>query len=731
MAMNRKAFTFLISIFILSTVTVCFHFPNITLNQLMRTGDMNTSSPESIVVFSGNRQSIMINGWQLFQNAAINFSYVPVGVTSTRAFADTSILKNSTSSAFSDERGKGVMYNIEYNNIDALIIEEIRMYPSLNALLLNESLIPEKNFTFSNSEFDLVTCDRSNVLPFMDSANKWLSFFDGVNIWGNYVVKSVQLDNVSYARTPVLLQNTTIGMLIGAVTSDQFEMEVMLSGSSFIIKMPIVDGYQAYNQKQIPLETCWIQLGTNFSRLFISYAQQVRSFNPIVRQRTVDDFFASSAGTCDWYNRYGNINETTVSNDLDTVISMHNAGYSYYIMDSGWGYDGTSGQDYNWSTWNAQKFPHGVASLVTKAHNAGLKFVLWNRIAFAPTWVQQNHYWWIASWNGYVVMNLSDPQVQNYIANTFATWASQGIDGIKVDFISDSTAYGWNAAIWNAGETRTQLVNQYFDLLDRDAAKYNISILLCGTPIGYPSLARYPNLVASRVTCDSSYQGFCQDWQIPTEILRSFWWNIAFNTPDPDAYDTKDLRGSIVASAVGGALYYGDGNPVNTIDAEHAWTLHWDSPAVPDNIAYTGNFIVARGTWHGQSAVIGVNLDNKASYQCTVNGLNSTSAFIISVPVDGIFAESSCAIDGINGQYDFLLKPRYSEMVIFYQGQPPFPVQSCVEIEALQIIIGLAIPVGLLAISLLVNFRKTFSTFRLKNEHGSRTFPSRRKSDTS
>nr|MDO8115239.1 alpha-galactosidase [Candidatus Sigynarchaeota archaeon] len=605
-------------------------------------------------------------------------------------------------------------YILTYGNADARLVEEICIYPSLSAVLLNGSLIPETNFTFAGSRFDLVTCALSNILPFMDPATKWLSYFDGVDIWGNFAVKPVQTADVYSARTPALLHNTTAGMLVGAVTSERFEIEVMLRNAAFSIKMPIVDGYQAYNQIAIPLETCWIQFGSNFSGLFVSYAQQVRSFNPPVRAMTVDNFIATTAGTCDWYNRYGNINETTVLDDLDTAISLHDGGYAYYIVDSGWAYEDGTGQDYNWSSpWNAEKFPNGVAPLIAKAHGADFKLVLWNRVGFAPVWVQQQHPGWVASWGSwnYVIMNISMPSVQAYIEDVFATWASQGIDGVKVDFITDVCyQYAWNAHQWNTDKTRAQLVNQYLDLLDLYASTYNMPVLLCGTPIGFPSLARYSNLVASRVTCDSGYQGYFWDSQVATALLRSFWWNIAFNTPDPDAFDTKDMRSVLVASAIGGAMYYGDNYPGLKSDmARFAWTLRWDAPAVPENIAFSGKCIIARGIWQSRQVVIGVNIDG-SSYQYFVDGLvNSTSAIRIMAPPDGIFAGSICSICGINGQHSIYLRPGHTEMQIFYQGQPPFPASQCMEAEIAHFITGLVIPTALLGVSVLVIFRKTLT----------------------
>ncbi|MEX2684297.1 MAG: hypothetical protein Q6373_022185 [Candidatus Sigynarchaeota archaeon] len=697
-----------------------FFLPGFFCSKTARHVDVLSSSLESFVNCTGAGQSITVNDRLLFRNARIDFSYFPAGNTSARSFAASATLESLVNSSFSDGRGAGVRYILAYNNTDARLIEEIRIYPSLNAVLLNASLFPKIDLSFSGGRFELLTCAKSDVLPFMDPAKKWLSYFEGLDIWGNFAVKLVRDADIDYARTPALIHDTSIGLLVGAMTSELLETEVMLHGSSFTIKMPIVDGYQAHNQTVISLETCWIQLGSNFSGMFMSYANQIRLFNPHVRARTVENFFNESAGACDWYNRYGNINENTVSTDLDKTISLEDGGYGYYIIDSGWCYDGTTGQDYNWSTWNAMKFPSGVGTIVTKAHAAGYKVLLWNRIGWAPLWVQENHPDWVRCWGswGYVQMNLSMPEVQAYMADVFATWAAQGIDGIKIDFITD-TIYqdAWNAALWNVDKTRAERANQYFDLLDQYASTYNLPVLLCGTPIGLPSLAKYPNLVASRVTCDSGYQGYFNDWQIRTALLRSFWWGAAFNTPDPDAFDTKDLRSVMVASACGGAVYYGDNyKDLNVPNAKLAWTLRWDVPAVPENLAYMGENIVARGRWHGRPVVIGVNLDGPGM-QCHVDELgDSTSVIRIEVPVVGIFGGTTCYADGIGDQYDLQLEPKHAVMLIFYQGQPPLPAQGCMETELLTFLVGLAVPAAFMAVTLLYNIRTIFTKKNTKRK---------------
>ncbi|MBN2150143.1 MAG: hypothetical protein JW839_01730 [Candidatus Lokiarchaeota archaeon] len=709
--MERKGLALSAAVLLMVTfATLCCFLPNTRTCEKDRYVGVRGSAPESLVICTQDGQSITVNDQLLFQNAKVDFGYVPAGNTSARSFAASATLESLTNSSFSDGRGTGVRYILAYNNTDAMLVEEIRIYPSLGAVLLNASLFPKTDLSFSGGRFELITCAKSDVLPFMDPGNKWLSYFEGLDIWGNFAVKLVRDADVDFTRTPALIHDASTGLLVGAVTSELLETEVMLHGSSFAVKMPIVDGYQAYNQTAISLETCWIQFGSNFSDLFMSYAEQVRSFNPPVRARTVDNFFNASAGACDWYNRYGNIDENTVSDDLDRTISLKEGGYGFYIIDSGWCYEGTTGQDYNWSTWNVEKFPSGVDAIATKAHAAGYKLLLWNRIGWAPVWIQVEHPEWVRCWGGwgYVQMNLSMPEVQAYMADVFATWAAQGIDGIKVDFITD-TIYqdAWNASLWNADKTRAERAIQYFDLLDQYASTYNLPVLLCGTPIGLPSLAKYPNLVASRVTCDSGYQGIFTDWQIKTALLRSFWWGAAFNTPDPDAFDTKDLRSVMVASACGGAVYYGDNyTGLNVYNAKLAWTLRWDAPALPENVAFMGKDIIARGTWRGRPAAIGVNLDGPGT-QYIIGGLgNSTSVIRLSVPVVGIFGGTTCYADGISGHYDLHLEPKHAVMLIFYQGQPPIPAQSCMETELLTVVIGLAIPVALMGVTIVYNLRK-------------------------
>jgi alpha-galactosidase len=317
-----------------------------------------------------------------------------------------------------------------------------------------------------------------------------VSYFSGDDIWGSYQNQNLQ-SPIDWARTPVLINNGMNGLLIGALTSEIFETEISTSNNRFSLYMPIVNGYHAIANNTIPIETIWMQYGSNFTQLFLNYANQVKLFNPPIRSQTVTNFYAEDAGTCDWYNDYGNVNDATVNAEINGAAALVHNGLGYFIMDDGWGSNETC-RYYNWSTWDPIKFPNGLGSIIAKAHQDGLKFAVWNRIGFAPIWVQQNHPNWVLSWgsgdNKSPTMNLALPAVQDYMAAVFSNWSAQGIDGIKVDFIMNGIDSGaWNATLWNSNLTRTQQVNLYLNLLDQYASHYNISILLCGTPYGYPS----------------------------------------------------------------------------------------------------------------------------------------------------------------------------------------------------------------------------------------------------
>nr|MDO8115990.1 hypothetical protein [Candidatus Sigynarchaeota archaeon] len=227
---------------------------------------------------------------------------------------------------------------------------------------------------------------------------------------------------------------------------------------------------------------------------------------------------------------------------------------------------------------------------------------------------------------------------------------------------------------------------------------YNISILLCGTPYGYPSLARFPNLVASRVTGDTMWQGGLYPWQITTTLLRSFWWARAFNTPDPDAFNTNDMRGILAAAATGGVLYHGnDFTRVNDDKARLAWALKWDAPAIPENIAFCSNTIVVSGTVKGYRTWLLMNLNDNTTGSYEIMGLPSGCSVIK--------ASVMCSIEDISNKFMIEARAIDTEMLIFYTGASPFPVASCRAVFIITVIVYTG-PVTLLGVAIIIILRK-------------------------
>ena len=319
-----------------------------------------------------------------------------------------------------------ILYSFNFSNPDMSIILNFLIDPAQNSVIINGTINPQNNFIF-NGNFNTISCNLTDLLPQINPSSLFVSYFSSDNIWGSYQNQNI-LSPIDWARTPVLINNGINGLLIGALTSELFETEIMTTNNQFQLYMPIVNGYQATNNNSIPIETVWMQYGSNFTQLFLNYANQVKLFNPPIRPQTVTNFYAEYSGTCDWYNNYGNVNDATVSAEVKQASALVPDGLGYFIMDDGWGSNQT-GLYYNWSIWDPVKFPNGLSSIITEAHQNGLKFVVWNRIGFAPIWIQQNHPNWVLSWGSgdqkSPTMNLALPEVQSYMAAVFANWSTR------------------------------------------------------------------------------------------------------------------------------------------------------------------------------------------------------------------------------------------------------------------------------------------------------------------
>jgi hypothetical protein len=652
---------------------------------------ISSQLPVDRVQLDGKAMTIVMDGQGMIANSTISFDFHTQAQPTPRSFADTAIVGMFYNQSIIDARGSGTRYIIRYDEADAHVVVKAIVYPALHAVVLNATIVPLVDIVI-DSRLHVLALNEEDILPGIPRGEIQFSFFESDNIWGSY--KRVDFSSpIWWARTPFLATGPSSGLLIGALTSDKWEVEAAHTGGKFIVENVIIDGFTSGAGVNVSSELLWMQSGGNFSALFMNYADGLRDANQPVRAKVVENFFSEASGACDWYSHYGHISEASVIEEIDALSRLPLTSRKYYIMDDGWGSDQTLLYA-NWSSWDPVKFPRGIEPCVARAHAAGLKYVVWNRIGFAPTWVQQNHPDWVAASYSEPLkdslFNLTKPEVQAYISAVFDAWKEHGIDGLKVDFISYVMGWTWNAGIWNGGMTRTVYMNLFLDILDREAARCNISILLCGTPYGYPSLAKFPNLVASRVTGDSASQGTFLDWQVSTALMRSFWWARAFtHTPDPDAYDTRDQRSVFVAAATGGAVYYGnDYTQVRLDEANFAWDLRWDAPALPDNVAFRSDLVACRGTWHGNPAAIVINLGAEAATWTDMNLPNQCSVLkLVDMSKEsGILGMEMCTEGGIAGEYTTDVQPGASIVLIFYTGEPPFGALSCAAILSMKVL---------------------------------------------
>lgn len=203
-------------------------------------------------------------------------------------------------------------------------------------------------------------------------------------------------------------------------------------------------------------------------------------------------------GYTSWYNYYQNINEKIILRDLD---GLKRAGESATIFQIDDGFETAVG---DW-TIDKKKFPNGLAPIVDKIHEQGLKAGLW----LAPFSAQfkakviKDHPDWIicnekgkrvyggVGWGGFYVLDIEKQEVRNYIKALFDTvFDEYGFDMVKLDFLYSACIIPRN------NKTRGQLMCEAMDFL-RECCRDKI-VLGCGVPLG----PCFGIVDACRISCD-------------------------------------------------------------------------------------------------------------------------------------------------------------------------------------------------------------------------------------
>ena len=149
------------------------------------------------------------------------------------------------------------------------------------------------------------------------------------------------------------------------------------------------------------------------------------------------------AGYSSWYNRYEDITEETILNDLAGCRTLLSPGDLFQI-DDGW--EPAVG---DWLEPDGDKFPDGLKPLADEIHGVGFLAGLWLApfacrkgsalMAEHPDWLLRvNGRPWICgcNWGGFYSLDIDNPEVTDYLRRVFDRVLNRwGFDLVKLDFL--------------------------------------------------------------------------------------------------------------------------------------------------------------------------------------------------------------------------------------------------------------------------------------------------------
>ncbi len=224
-----------------------------------------------------------------------------------------------------------------------------------------------------------------------------------------------------------------------------------------------------------------------FDRWFAAMNIQCRTKTPL-------------AGYSSWYNRYENITQNSILQDLNACQELLESGDLFQI-DDGW--EPAVG---DWLEPDKAKFPDGMKAMADKIHAAGFKAGLW-LAPFAccrdsqlyrkhPDWCLKHHgeNWFAGgNWGGFYGLDIDNPHVVDYLKAVFHRVLDEwGFDLVKLDFLYAAAPYGTKL------ESRAGRMYRGLELLRRLCGEK--LILGCGVPV----MPAFGLMDYCRVSCDVS-----------------------------------------------------------------------------------------------------------------------------------------------------------------------------------------------------------------------------------
>ncbi len=246
------------------------------------------------------------------------------------------------------------------------------------------------------------------------------------------------------------------------------------------------------------------------------------------------------AGYSSWYNRYQDISEETIREDLNGCRSLFSPGDLFQI-DDGW-----EAKVGDWLETDGKKFPHSLKTIADEIHASGFKAGLWlapfvcekDSVIFTehPDWLlKENGEPWCCgcNWSSFYSLDIDKAEVQDYLRKVFGRVLGEwGFDLVKLDFLYGAAPFG------NEKESRASRMYRAMELLRSWCGEKQI--LGCGVPV----MPAFGVVDYCRIGCDVSL-----DWD-------DVWYMRLFHR---ERVSTKQaVNNTILRRELGGRAYGSD-----------------------------------------------------------------------------------------------------------------------------------------------------------------------------
>ena len=234
--------------------------------------------------------------------------------------------------------------------------------------------------------------------------------------------------------------------------------------------------------------------------LFYAVGEEEEVFNAWfdalnVHPRTLEKL----AGYSSWYNRYQNISEQSILDDLNGCAELLEQD-DLFQVDDGW--EPFVG---DWLEPDEKKFPNGMAAVADAIHAKGFQAGLWLApfVAQEGSRILKEHPEWFlrdkagkkwcngSNWGGFYSLDIDNPEVEMYLTQVFRRiFEEWNFDLVKLDFLYGAAPFGTES------ESRAARMMRAMDML-RDWCGYR-KILGCGVPV----MPAFGVVDYCRVSCD-------------------------------------------------------------------------------------------------------------------------------------------------------------------------------------------------------------------------------------